>query len=102
MGSGEATKRNVEVPTVAQCIAKEFDCWVGVPERREQAVEALGIARQLDDPALLVRALTACCGTSAFEPGARSIVATRRSWQPRSGIPWARTLSIQPEPKARG
>jgi predicted ATPase/class 3 adenylate cyclase/DNA-binding CsgD family transcriptional regulator len=45
-----------------------LDGWVGVPERREQANEALAIARQLDDPALLVRALTACCGTAAFDP----------------------------------
>lgn len=45
-----------------------FDGWVGVPERREQANEALAIARQLDDPSLLVRALTACVGTGAFNP----------------------------------
>ena len=44
-----------------------LDGWVGVPERKEQAAEALAIARQLDDPALLVRALTACCGTAAFD-----------------------------------
>jgi len=45
-----------------------LDGWVGVPGRREQANEALAIARQLDDPALLVRALTACFGTAAFNP----------------------------------
>jgi DNA-binding CsgD family transcriptional regulator len=45
-----------------------LDGWVGVPERREQAGEALAIARQLDDPKLLVRALTACCGTASFDP----------------------------------
>jgi predicted ATPase/class 3 adenylate cyclase/DNA-binding CsgD family transcriptional regulator len=45
-----------------------LDGWVGVPARRGQAQEALKIARQLDDPALLVRALTACCGTAAFNP----------------------------------
>jgi DNA-binding CsgD family transcriptional regulator len=45
-----------------------FDGWVGVPERREQAADALAIGRQLDDPALLVRALTACIGTAAFKP----------------------------------
>ena len=37
-----------------------LDGWVGVPERREQAAQSLAIARQLDDPSLLVRALTAC------------------------------------------
>jgi predicted ATPase/DNA-binding CsgD family transcriptional regulator len=45
-----------------------FDGWLGVPERREQANEALAIARQLDDPSLLVRALTACFGTTASNP----------------------------------
>jgi predicted ATPase/class 3 adenylate cyclase/DNA-binding CsgD family transcriptional regulator len=45
-----------------------FFGWVGVPERINQADEALAIARQLDDPSLLVRALTACLGTSAFNP----------------------------------
>ncbi|OBK22915.1 transcriptional regulator [Mycobacterium asiaticum] len=45
-----------------------LDGWVGVPARREQATEALAIARQLDDPALLVRALTGCIGTAAFNP----------------------------------
>jgi predicted ATPase/class 3 adenylate cyclase/DNA-binding CsgD family transcriptional regulator len=45
-----------------------LDGWLGLPERREQASEALTIARRLDDPALLVRALTACCGTAAFSP----------------------------------
>lgn len=42
-----------------------LDGWVGVPSRREQATEALVIARRLDDPGLLVRALTACAGTAA-------------------------------------
>lgn len=45
-----------------------FDGWVGVPARGEQATEALAIARRLDDPALLVRALTGCIGTAAFNP----------------------------------
>lgn len=42
-----------------------FDGWLGLPERMEQATEALAIARQLDDPVLLVRALTGCVGTAA-------------------------------------
>ncbi|WP_156686296.1 helix-turn-helix transcriptional regulator [Mycobacterium sp. Marseille-P9652] len=45
-----------------------FDGWVGVPERKEQAAQALAIARQLDEPSLLVRALTACFATAAFDP----------------------------------
>ncbi len=54
-----------------------FDGWLGVPARREQATEALAIARQLDDPALLVRALTGCIGTAAFEPRTGSNILRR-------------------------
>ncbi|OBH62903.1 LuxR C-terminal-related transcriptional regulator [Mycobacterium sp. E2479] len=45
-----------------------LDGWVGMPQRQEQAAEALAIARQLDNPSLLVRALTGCVGTAAFKP----------------------------------
>jgi predicted ATPase/DNA-binding SARP family transcriptional activator len=34
----------------------------------DQAEQALAIARELDDPALLARALTACCGITAHKP----------------------------------
>jgi predicted ATPase/class 3 adenylate cyclase/DNA-binding CsgD family transcriptional regulator len=34
----------------------------------DQAEQALAIARELDDPALLARALTACCGIAAHKP----------------------------------
>ncbi|MCV6967384.1 LuxR family transcriptional regulator [Mycobacterium intermedium] len=62
--------RDVATAVVARALADAavLDGWAGVPERREQAAEALRIARQLSDPALLVRALTACCGTAAFSP----------------------------------
>ena len=65
-----AGDREVTPAVLARALADGalFDGWVGVPERGEQAAEALAIARRLDDPALVVRALTACCGTSAFEP----------------------------------
>jgi len=41
--------------------------WLVGPQTLVRHAEALAIARQLDDPALLVRALTACCGTTAFD-----------------------------------
>jgi predicted ATPase/DNA-binding CsgD family transcriptional regulator len=61
--------REVAPAVLARTLADAalFDGWVGAPEPKEQAAEALAIARQLDDPALLVRALTACCGTTAFD-----------------------------------
>jgi predicted ATPase/class 3 adenylate cyclase/DNA-binding CsgD family transcriptional regulator len=34
----------------------------------DQAQQALAIARELDEPALLIRALTACCGITAYTP----------------------------------
>src|SRR5260370_376264 len=38
---------------------------VGAPESLDQAQQALAIAREVDDPALLARALTACGYTAA-------------------------------------
>jgi DNA-binding CsgD family transcriptional regulator len=60
--------REVAPAVVARTLADGalLDGWVGVPERGEQATEALVIARGLDDPPLVVRALTACCATAAF------------------------------------
>ncbi|MEB4212360.1 helix-turn-helix transcriptional regulator [Mycobacterium sp. 94-17] len=66
----DTVEREVAPAMVARTLADAalIDGWIGVPERREQAAEALTIARSLDDPYLLVRALTACCGTGAFNP----------------------------------
>ncbi len=66
----DAVDREVTPAILARTLADAalLDGWVGVPQRREQAAEALAIARRVDDPSLLVRALTACCGTAAFEP----------------------------------
>jgi predicted ATPase/class 3 adenylate cyclase len=65
----DTVDREVAPAVLARTLADAalFDGWVGAPESKEQAAEALAIARQLDDPALLVRALTACCGTTAFD-----------------------------------
>ena len=40
----------------------------GAPDSMEQAQEALAIAREVDDPALLARALTACGGIAVCDP----------------------------------
>ena len=66
----DTVDREVAPAMLARALADAalLDGWIGVPERREQASEALAIARSLDDPFLLVRALTACCGTGAFSP----------------------------------
>ena len=66
----DTVDREVAPAVLARALADAalFDGWVGLPQRREQAVQALAIARQLDDPALLVRALTGCVGTAAFNP----------------------------------
>lgn len=66
----DAVDGEVAPAVVARALADAalLDGWVGMPERGEQATEALTIARQLDDPVLLVRALTGCIGTAAFDP----------------------------------
>jgi predicted ATPase/class 3 adenylate cyclase/DNA-binding CsgD family transcriptional regulator len=40
--------------------------WVGAPDSREQAQHALAIAREVEDPALLTRALTTCGYIASF------------------------------------
>jgi predicted ATPase/class 3 adenylate cyclase/DNA-binding CsgD family transcriptional regulator len=41
---------------------------MGATESMEQALQALAIAREVDDPALLLRALTACGGIAVYDP----------------------------------
>lgn len=64
-----AGERDIAPEVCARALADAalLDGWLGVPERREQAAEALVIARGLGAPPLLVRALTACCGTASFD-----------------------------------
>ena len=45
-----------------------LDALFGAPDSMEQAHEALAIAREVDDPALLARALTACGGIAVCDP----------------------------------
>ena len=45
-----------------------LDAYVGATDRREQAGEALAIARAVDDPALLARVLTACGCINVYNP----------------------------------
>jgi predicted ATPase/class 3 adenylate cyclase/DNA-binding CsgD family transcriptional regulator len=41
---------------------------MGATDSMEQALQALAIAREVDDPALLLRALTACGGIAVYDP----------------------------------
>jgi predicted ATPase/class 3 adenylate cyclase/DNA-binding CsgD family transcriptional regulator len=41
-------------------------CWIGMPNAGDGAKQALSRARELDDPALVVRALTARCGDAVW------------------------------------
>ena len=45
-----------------------LDAYAGATDSLEQACEALAIAREVDDPALLARALTACGGIAVYNP----------------------------------
>ena len=45
-----------------------LDAGAGATDSMEQAREALAIAREVDDPALLVRALTACGCITVYNP----------------------------------
>jgi len=41
---------------------------MGATDSMEQALQALAIAREVDDPALLARALTACSSIAVYDP----------------------------------
>ena len=45
-----------------------LNAFMGATDSMEQAHEALAIAREVDDPALLLRALTACGGIAVYDP----------------------------------
>ena len=45
-----------------------LDALMGATDSMEQAHQALAIAREVDDPALLARALTACGGIAVYDP----------------------------------
>jgi len=45
-----------------------LNAFIGATVSMEQACEALAIAREVDDPALLARALTACGGIAVYNP----------------------------------
>ncbi len=60
-----------------------LDVWVGASASWDQAEQALAIAREVDDAALLARALTA----SAFAPGMRITPRSRSHPSPRRLAP---------------
>jgi len=58
-------------PTAFSCLLAAnavLDVYTGATARLEAALDALTIARAADDPGLLLRALTACCGIAVFDP----------------------------------
>ena len=60
-----------------------LDAWVGAADSMDQAEQALAIARELDDPALLARALTACgCIAAPTTPRWPGRTSPRRSAWP--------------------
>ena len=60
---GEETARTSDAAVRARALADQalLAAWVNAAASLDQAQQALAIARDIDDPALLVRALTACC-----------------------------------------
>jgi predicted ATPase/class 3 adenylate cyclase/DNA-binding CsgD family transcriptional regulator len=62
---------------------------VGVPDRMERVEQSLRIARDLGDPGLLLRALTACGSTAVFNPDvARPYLAEALQLARASGDTW--------------
>jgi predicted ATPase/class 3 adenylate cyclase/DNA-binding CsgD family transcriptional regulator len=67
---GKAHPAEVAPAVRAQALADNavLDLYTGATDRMEQACEALAIAREVDDPALLARALAACGGVAVYDP----------------------------------
>ena len=66
--TGNATLDELAPHTRARVLADKtvLDAWVNT-HNIEAAEQALAIARELDDPALLARALTACCSAAVYD-----------------------------------
>jgi len=69
------TDHNAELAEVALAVRARaladkatLNALMGATDNMEQARQALAIARDVDDPALLLRALTACGGIAVYDP----------------------------------
>ncbi len=74
--------------------------WVGDADSLSQAQQALAIAREVDDPALLARALTACGLIAAVVSAEMAERVLRRGDRPRPGV--GRSVAAQPDPRLPG
>ena len=65
---GDGTNLEVADAVRAAALADKavLDAWVAAKINMDQAQQALGIARELDDPALVTRALTACGAVAGY------------------------------------
>ena len=71
--------------------------WLDAADSLDQAQQALAIAREVDDPALLARALTACGLIAGYYDPEAGPGVFRRSDRPGPGI--RRPVAAQPNPR---
>ena len=74
--------------------------WAGAADSLDQAQQALAIAREVDDPALLARALTACGYIAAYYDAEAARAVLRRGDRPGPGV--GRSVEAQPDPRLAG
>ena len=69
--TGSPKHQNVPPTVQAQALADKATLvpWIGASDSLDQAEQALAIAREVGDPALLARALTACINVAAYNFG---------------------------------
>ncbi|QZY46152.1 MULTISPECIES: helix-turn-helix transcriptional regulator [Mycolicibacterium] len=96
----EARSGEADPAVYARALADRafMDGHVGITDRLDQAQKALAMARDIDDPALLVRALTACGGLAAYNADvARPLLAEAVDLARSMGDKWmlAETLAWQ-------
>ncbi len=61
---------DIAAPVRVRALADKavLDAWVGATDSMDEAEQALSIARDLDDPVLLTRALTGCATIASYHP----------------------------------
>jgi DNA-binding CsgD family transcriptional regulator len=70
LADGDAIRDDVAPAVRARAVADKvmLDVHAGSNDSMERALQALAIAREVDDPALLARALTACGSGAVYDP----------------------------------
>ena len=99
---GDASHLEVADAVRARALADKavLDAWVAARFSMDLAQQALAIAREVDDPALLARALTACGAVAGYYDREVARALLRRGHRP--GPRDRRPVEAEPDPRLTG